>query len=758
MAMSLKNSSIYRHIFFLTSLVFLFTVSPSSFAAILSNISHDVPFIQQKVTIDGVINEKVWEHALKIPLNIETNPEDNIPASVKTTAYLFEDGQNLYIAFDARDPQPENIRAYYRDRDSSFGDDIVGIILDPANARNLGYEFFSNALGSQMDATEDDLNKTESTSWDGIWDSAGQITAQGYVVEMAIPFRLLRMKETRGKKKWAFELLRFYPREFTRRISNNVRDRNQRCHLCQFSILRGFETADSGDDLQLIPTLVSSKAQTRDIQNLPSPFETDNKNELGLDLRWGINSNLTLNATLNPDFSQVEADASQLSINNRFALFFPEKRAFFLEGADFFSSQSRLIHTRLISDPDWGIKLTGENTNQNWALFSANDTATTLLIPGNQNSTLATMDIKSTNSAFRFNQRLGDKLNIGTLITNREGSDFSSTMASVDGRWDITDKQQLSAQFMHSKSQYPDFFVNEQQLTDDSGNLQADFSDNAYRLNYEYRSEEWLVNAQRIYTGKDFRADLGFISKSDYVRDKLRVHHFWYGEKDDFWNKFEINGELKEATSISGQLLEREQIIRFDLDAALQSVSILSLSHKTQQFNQRVFSLNQQRFFFQSTPLSNVNFGFFARFGDEIDFTNTQPGTIVSLSPNITINLGKHWIVKLNHTYQKLDVAAGELFNVSLDDLKITWQKDNRTSVRLTSQFQRLNRNTALYPFSVEEKSDDLNLQLLYSYKIDPQTLVFAGFNSGRSTPNSQAKLKERDRLFFVKFSYSWLG
>ncbi len=731
---------------------------PTAIAQSRLKASFEVPYIDQQPTIDGSLDEPVWQRALKIPLNIETSPEDNIAAPVNTMAYLYEDGHNLYIAFDASDPQPENIRAYYRDRDSSFGDDIVGIILDPANTRNLGYEFFSNALGSQMDATEDDLNKTESTSWDGIWDSAGQINDQGYVVEMAIPFRLLRMKKTQGKKQWAFELLRFYPREFTHRISNNIRDRNQRCHLCQFSILSGFETVDSGNDLQLIPTLVSSKAQTRDTQKTPAPWKTDNNNEVGLDLRWGINSNLTLNATLNPDFSQVEADASQLSINNRFALFFPEKRAFFLEGADFFSSQSRLIHTRLISDPDWGLKITGENTNQNWALFSANDTATTLLLPGNQHSTLATMEIKSINSAFRFNQRLADKLNIGTLITNRKGTDFSSTMASVDGRWDITDKQQLSAQLMHSKSQYPDFFVNEQQLTDAKGDPQSDFSDHAYRLTYEYRSEQWLINAQRIYTGKDFRADLGFISKSDYVRDQLRVHRFWYGEKDAHWNKFEINGELKETTSINGQLLEREQTIRFDLDAALQSTSILSLSHKTQQFNQRLFSLNQQRLFFEITPLSMVNFGLFAQLGDEIDFTNTQPGRITSLSPNMTINLGKHWIVKLNHTYQKLDVTGGELFHVSLDDLKITWQKDNRTSIRLTSQYQRVRRNPTLYPDAVEEKSDDLNIQLLYSYKINPQTLIFAGFNTGRSTPNSQVSLKESDRLFFVKFSYSWLG
>ncbi len=741
-------------------IIFIFSIfsAPIASAITLSSTNYQVPYIQQGINIDGVLDEKVWQNALKVPLTIETNPADNVPAPIKTTAYLFEDGTNLYVAFDARDPQPEKIRAYYRDRDNIFSDDVVGIILDPANARNLGYEFFANALGSQMDLTEDDLNKRESTSWDGIWGSAGQINSQGFVVEMAIPFRLMRMKETKGSKKWAFELLRFYPRDVTHRISNNIRDRDIRCHLCQLGTLQGFETVSSGNDIQLIPTLVASREENRDTTTSGAPWVANDANELGLDLRWGINSDLTLNATINPDFSQVEADAAQLSINNRFALFFPEKRAFFLEGADFFSSQSRLIHTRLISNPDWGIKMTGENNQQNWALFSANDTATTLLLPGSQSSSLASIDSKSTNSAFRYNRRLNSSLNLGTLFTNRQGEDFSSTMASVDGRWDIGAGQQFSAQFMSSKSHYPDLFVSQRRLTDENGNPKSDYADQAYKVSYEYRSKKWFTNIQRKLFGKDFRADLGFISRVDYQRDALRVDRFWYGEKNDFWNTLEFNSQWSEAKTINGELLVREQFVKLRLRANLQSTSMLAAFHKTQQFNQRIFDLNQSRIFFQFTPLSNFTFSLFSKIGDEIDFSNTRPGKVLTIRPSFTLNLGKHWLYRLNHTFQTLDVDGGELFNVTLDDLKITWQKDNRTSVRLTAQYQKIARNPALYINTVEAESESLNLQLLYSYKIDPQTLVFAGYNSGRDKPNSQFNLKERERLFFLKFSYSWLG
>ena len=147
----------------------------------------DLASTTDPIKIDGILDEAAWQHATQIPIDIETRPGENIPARVSTVAYLIENGDTLYVAFDARDPDPSQIRAYLRDRDSAWNDDFVGIVLDTYNDERRAFEFFSNALGVQMDLTNDDVNKNEDSSWNAIWDSAGKINAEGYIVEMEIP-------------------------------------------------------------------------------------------------------------------------------------------------------------------------------------------------------------------------------------------------------------------------------------------------------------------------------------------------------------------------------------------------------------------------------------------------------------------------------------------------------------------------------------------------------------------------------------------
>ena len=152
----------------------------------------NLPHTDETIKIDGILDEKAWNDATQILIDIETHPGENTPAPVVTVAYLIENGENLYIAFDARDPDPSAIRAYLRDRDSAWNDDHVGIILDTYNDQRRAFEFFVNPLGVQMDLTNDDVNGIEDKSWDAIWDSAGRITDDGYIVEMEIPLNQLR--------------------------------------------------------------------------------------------------------------------------------------------------------------------------------------------------------------------------------------------------------------------------------------------------------------------------------------------------------------------------------------------------------------------------------------------------------------------------------------------------------------------------------------------------------------------------------------
>src|SRR5688572_3385401 len=171
-----------------------------------------IPHSTQAVQLDGVLDDPLWQSALKLRLTVETYPRENQPPEVETTAYLVENGDQLLIAFDARDPDPASIRAYLRDRDSAFNDDFVGVVLDTFNDQRRAFEFFVNPFGVQMDLIQDDVSRNESSSWNAIWDSAGEINERGFTVEIAIPFSQLRFPSVGGEQTWGIDVLRFRPR------------------------------------------------------------------------------------------------------------------------------------------------------------------------------------------------------------------------------------------------------------------------------------------------------------------------------------------------------------------------------------------------------------------------------------------------------------------------------------------------------------------------------------------------------------------
>ena len=329
---------------------------------------YDVPNLLGKVDIDGELTERQWQQARKIELNVVTHPFENTLSPVTTEVLIFEDGETLFVAFKAGDAEPEKIRAYFRDRDSVWNDDIVGLTLDTFNDRRLAYQFFVNPHGIQADSIMNEMTGDESDSWDAIWQSAGKIIDHGYQVEIAIPLRVMNFVESDGKKTWGAEFIRYYPREDRLRISNSPRDRNNACDLCQIGEVSGFAKAKQGKNIAVVPSLVLGKARNRSLGDI-EPWQDSNNSEVGLDLKWGITPEISLQATLNPDFSQVEADSAQLSINNTFALFFNEKRPFFLENADYFSTNVDLVYTRNINAPDYGTKVTGRVDEHTFGLF-----------------------------------------------------------------------------------------------------------------------------------------------------------------------------------------------------------------------------------------------------------------------------------------------------------------------------------------------------------------------------------------------------
>ena len=229
--------------------------------------SIDLPHTDGEIAIDGVLSDDAWGDAVAVELIYETNPGDNLPARVKTVAYLMEDGTNLYVGFAASDPDPSAIRAYLRDRDSAYDDDFVGIVIDTYNDGRRAFEFFSNPLGVQMDMTNNEASGrgsfgNEDDSWDAIWDSAGQINEDGYAVEMRIPLTQLRFPANEGLKTWGFDVTRTYPRGSRYMFSSNAQDRDVNCYLCQLGEFSGLKDAEPGRDLEVVPTLTASRADS----------------------------------------------------------------------------------------------------------------------------------------------------------------------------------------------------------------------------------------------------------------------------------------------------------------------------------------------------------------------------------------------------------------------------------------------------------------------------------------------------------------
>lgn len=701
------------------------------------------------------MDEPEWQHSTKMELKYENNPGEGIAAPVKTDVFFFENGQALNIAFVAYDPEPKKIRAALRDRDALWRDDNVGIIIDTFNDERSGYEFFANPYGAQADMRMDDTNGwNEDDSWDAIWDSAGQITDFGYVVEMSIPLNALRFPEKSGKKTWNVAGWRNYPRDVRHQMATFNSDRNVKCNLCQFDQMVGLESAKVGNNFQLTPTLTLSK---RD-EKLEVPGDWDHGSvevEPGLDVRWGVTQDIVLNATINPDFSQVEADAGQLDVNNTFSLFYPEKRPFFLDGASYFDTNSfNLVHTRNIAEPDYGLKVTGKSKKQSYGLMVANDSNTSFLVPGNLGSDIATLDQESELAIASYKIDVGERNNIGVLMTHRRADDYDNTVLSVDGSYWFSQADKVKFQLARAE-------------TDNTNDVQEEFelseeqSDNAFSVNYSHETRDYNLRAQYRNIGEDFRADLGFMSKVNYEQILLGGRRTWYGTGDDLFTQWGYFGDWDKTYDQDGKLLEEEYEIHGNLQGKMQFYTNFGVVSRERFYDDEYFDELQFMMYARFTPIAGLQLQNFIRLGDQIDFANTRLGDTIVIEPQVNWDVSDHIRVDLSYNFRQLDVDDGRLFTANQTDLRINYQFDMRNILKLVIQYTDIDRNVDLYQYDdIEDRPDSneryFSTQLIYSYKINPQTLFFIGYSDGGYQDDNLENLERDQRTVFTKFSYAW--
>lgn len=786
-------TSVKTHIFRVLA-IGLSCIISMSYAQDINSEIINIPKISGDITIDAQLNEPQWKNAKKVLVNNVTRPYDNVPSPVNTEALLMEDGENFYLAFIAQDPEPNQIRAFLRDRDKSWGDDIVGIKLDTYNDQRTAYRFLVNPLGSQIDGIESEVTKKESDSWDGIWDSAGVINDKGYIVEIALPLRMLNFKEKDSIQDWGIELLRLYPRDERLRISNIHLARDNSCELCQLKTAFGFKGAKQGENLTVTPSLVIGANQEK---NDDDEWEESSNIDASLDVRWGITPNLLLNATINPDFSTVETDNAQLNINNNFALNFEEKRPFFLDNADYFDTNYNLVYTRNINAPNYGAKLTGRKDAHSFGLFVTDDDSTNILIPGNRSSSIAEIEGESKATALRYRYNYDSDITLGWISTMRSAKDYENTVHGIDARFKLSTYDVFKFQSLYSKTEYPsDLF--EQFCDEEDANeclpeeeeqcefsqcnysekilrttQDQPFSGNAFRVGFYHNDSDWSYRANYNKKNSGFRGDLGFISRVDQSRMSIGGDRKWYAEQGAWWTKFTLSSYWHKIHNDNRDLIEERFNISTRINAKFGSHIRLGLTHRDKvgsRINNSVLAIknnttlfNENRMFLSASikPLLGLNLESSMEYGDAIDYSNNRLGRTKQLRGTINWNANKHLELRLKQVFNQLDASGANLFTARLTDIRATYQFSIKSFFRLSVVYNNTTRNPFNYlykdPEDITEHSKNFSTELLYAYKINPQTVFYLGYSDQHDTEKDFSDLTQNQRSMFMKFSYAWM-
>ncbi|MBU8923243.1 MAG: carbohydrate binding family 9 domain-containing protein [Bacteroidales bacterium] len=719
--------------------------------------NHIVPKVSGQISVDALLDESFWNYALILELKYEVQPGENIPAPVRTEVLLAYSESHLYAAFRAYDPDPSSIRARLCDRDDIGGEDWVGLVLDTFNDERRAFDFLVNPLGVQADMIE--CSDCGSDNFDAIWESSGRITQWGYVVEIAIPFSSLRFQRTDGDQVWGFDAVRSYPRSARHHIGLFARDRGNNCYFCQTLKIKGFAGASPGRNIEIAPTFSALYSQEREGYTSGDFREKDKSYDPGLTARWSMTPNMALQGTVNPDFSQVEADAAQLDINRNFAIHYPEKRPFFMEGAELFSTRMNAVYSRTLADPDWGIKLTGKEGGNAVGFYSVRDARTNFLFPGSQGSMSSSLDMESYGTVLRYKRDIFESSNIGLLATDREGEGYYNRVVGVDGLIKLTKTDQIRFQVIASETDYPD------SLAAEFGQQTEPFRGSGALAIYAHETENLDLFGYYFEKAKDLRLDSGFEPKTNIRHFEGGGGYKWYGESDNWYTLLHAGSSYELEEEIDGSKIFELWNIYGDYAGPLQSeISLWSHVYADFVYRGEHFSYKHYHLFTSMRPTGSLRVYFNHTWGDIVDYANARQARTLQLEPGFEYRFGRHLNLGYDHTWERLSVLNGQrLYTANVGRFRLKYQFDRRTFLRINLQYVRYDRNTGLYLEKVDSKEDNLFSQILFSYKINPQTVFYLGYSdnyygfTGSGADPVAVDLTQTDRTFFVKFGYAWI-
>ena len=476
--------------------------------------------------------------------------------------------------------------------------------------------------------------------------------------------------------------------------------------------------------------------------------------EAGLTVHWGVTPNVTLLGAVNPDFSQVEADSAQLEVNTEFALFYEEKRPFFLEGADFFSTPIQAVYTRTVADPAWGVKASGKSGREAFGVFVADDDATNLLLPGKDGSELTTLGASNLTGVARYRHDVGKNSTLGALVTAREGDGYRNGLVGLDGVLRIAKSDTVTFQVLRSTTEYPE------QIRSEFSQPEGGLDGTAATVGYRHEDRNWYWGADVESFDRDFRADSGFVPQVDYREGSIGAQRTWWGGKDDWYSSIKLGGDWEYSEDMDGRHLESEQELFGYVGGPMQSHLETALGHRTRTYNGVMFDQTYGALWCDVRPSGALRLELGVDFGDRLDVANTRNGTVLSVAPEVTWRAGRHLNLSASYEHQTLDVEGGRLYTARLAQLRAVWQFSLRTFLRVITQYADVSRDPSLYLDEVSAAEEELFNQLLLSYKINPQTVFFVGYSDsamGLDAGVDRVDLTTASRTVFVKLGYAWL-
>ncbi len=704
-----------------------------------------------KIKIDGVLDEGAWKNCQAIKLPTEWTPGDNTPAPVDTDCLVAYDRANIYIAFRCLDPEPQKIRAHLMDRDvidTFIQDDNVSVWLDTFNDQRRAFEFRVNPLGVQADAVFSEQDGFEDFSWDAIWSSAAKITASGFDVEIAIPFHQLRFKRSPGKQTWGFSVERSWPRQDRHRMESHPRDRNSNCLLCQCNKISGLIDITPGNNLEFDPTLTVQRSDSREDFPVGDMKTGKIKAEPGLTAKWGVTPNLILNAAVNPDFSQIEADAAQLDVNTRYALYYPEKRPFFLEGADFFLTPVEAVFTRTVADPIWGAKMTGKVGKNALGFFVAQDRINNLIIPSNQGSEDASLDENVLGGVFRYRRDIGNSSTLGLLYTGRSGGDYYNHVGGIDGFFRLGKNDTIRFQYLHSQTRYPE------ETAEAFGQKTDAFPGDALYAEYQHQTRNWIIFGSYNDMGSGFRSDAGFLNRVDTRMLDFQLNYTFWGKPGGWFNRVFFWLRAYRIGDHDGRLTDSRVALGGTYEGPLQSSASVVGRLNREYYAGTLYNVDDVYAEIYLKPLNGLRCGIYVNPANAVDYANVRPARRLLFGPYLEASLGRHLNLNLSQDLERLASGGFRTYTANLVQAKLIYNFNVRAFARAILQFRAVNRDPERYSFPVERVSRGLFTQLLLSYKLNAKTVLFLGY-SGQLLGSQDIDLTRSGRTFFLKLGYA---